>query len=64
MYFSQQDWLMDFHSAQNIPLQPEIELRNSQNNNDDICLPICLLFLLWDELIDFLVHLYCGVLEI
>jgi len=37
---------MDFHSAENIPRQTEIEWRNSQKDNDDICFPLCLLFLI------------------
>ena len=40
---------MDCHSAQNIPQQTaEIDWRISQKDNDDICLPLCLLFIICD----------------
>jgi len=38
---------MDFHSAWNFPRQTaEIEWRIIQKDNDDICLPLCLLFIM------------------
>ena len=44
--------LIDLMSSQlkNISRQTEIEWRNSQKDNDDICLPLCLLFLICIQL--------------
>jgi len=40
-------YLLDFHSAKNIPWQTaEIEWKISQKDNDNICLPFCLLFII------------------
>ena len=42
---------MDFHSAWNIPRQAaEIEWMISQKDKDDICHPLCLLFIICEYL--------------